>query len=380
MAVVSQACGTSSSSRGDDPSPTEQPVVEQLSPPAPPSLRAAQGATPEPSARPLYDERELCPGVKGFVVAKFRLSDQIAWTLCEDGRAGGLQVEKFLYRSQDGGSDWVLISQYVWGANALGPTPAPDIGTMPSAGAQSLAFVDELNGWLGGGSVGPSAYRTRDGGVTWEPVRSLPSDIPIGEITIAADGAITLRGHTATWVSDDAGEHWHDATNRPPDAVVDPCVTNSFVLERGLNAGTSFSLNDATQWRMCVSDRVRGDPSVSKFLFRTNDGGRSWSMLTSTVVGASAAPGRLPARGEPLHLLFQDESKGWLGLYSGDVALLRTNDGGVTWQPVDVSPSFGGVETISFSSPNDGLVRIFDGATPTVWVTTDGGDHWTRSP
>lgn len=78
-------------------------------------------------------------------------------------------------------------------------------------------FLDEMNGWTGGGSISPDVagwvHHTTDGGATWSD-RTLDTTLPIREILFVtaqdgwAAGGNIYSGAGGIYFSDDGGETW----------------------------------------------------------------------------------------------------------------------------------------------------------------------------
>ena len=108
-------------------------------------------------------------------------------------------------------------------------------------------------------------------------------------------------------------------------------------------------------------------------LLATADGGQTWAPLTDpcravrSVHFVSAALGFAVFGGTTVSL------EGGYPAAGDDGRLLRTDDGGRTWQVVPTAPA--SAQTACFSDPGDGFL-----ATPgRVWRTTDGGLAWTAT-
>ncbi len=160
-------------------------------------------------------------------------------------------------------------------------------------------------------------------------------------------------------------------------ATIDPCATSMYRSGPPWEAGVSFTLDVSTTWQTCIGGIAAG--SSAKPLFRTLDGGHSWTLVSRTTFGATPEPGvgALPSGKGASALAFQDVSDGWVGLDSPGHNLYRTRDGGLSWTPaIDDLPSAVAVMTIVFTSANEGRVETSEGA----WVTSDGGNDWTKSP
>jgi photosystem II stability/assembly factor-like uncharacterized protein len=109
------------------------------------------------------------------------------------------------------------------------------------------------------------------------------------------------------------------------------------------------------------------------YLYRTNDGGRSWRSL--------GRPATHSCGGGPTFLSFIDAKRGWMEPVSpngpgGD--LLRTGDGGRTWTRLGSglgSPSLPCLAPIAFVSRAAGWMARCG---PDVFASKDGGRHWRR--
>jgi photosystem II stability/assembly factor-like uncharacterized protein len=122
-------------------------------------------------------------------------------------------------------------------------------------------FVDESNGWVGGGEISPDvagwAYRTTDGGATWSD-RTLDSPWPIRELLFVspttgwATGGNIYSGEGGAYFSDDGGATWSpdlDSEGRE----IDACAN---VGERVWCAGYDASFDGAVYVLDLVDDAV----------------------------------------------------------------------------------------------------------------------------
>jgi photosystem II stability/assembly factor-like uncharacterized protein len=142
-----------------------------------------------------------------------------------------------------------------------------------------------------------------------------------------------------------------------------------------LHPGASFSLDARTTWQLCLGGGAAG--SIEKLLFRTTDGGATWTLIGRTTLGnppREAGVGALPNGDGVTQMLFVDATGGWMGLDSPGPNLFRSQDGGVTWTEVSALPPALPVTAIVFGDPVHGTVETPDG----IWVTRDGGTTWTR--
>ena len=159
--------------------------------------------TPPPSATRACDQRMAIDGLALIDGPSFVLDDAI-WQLCIGGAGTGTS-EKYLFRSEDGGSQWELVSQTTPGDLV----PVEGEGDLPAGHpAHVIYFVDADNGWMGLGSPGANFYRSDDGGEHWVAVQALPTAVPVTGIafTDAQNGTVTTS--EGTWTTSDGGRTW----------------------------------------------------------------------------------------------------------------------------------------------------------------------------
>lgn len=186
----------------------------------------------------------------------------------------------------------------------------------------AISFTDRLNGWLVEQATSTNIYRTRNAGELW-----------------------TLQGSLSI---------------------------------QGLNSSLSkiFFSDSLNGWA------VGGDQATEEgFIFRTSDGGKTWAQQFRRQVGFLA------------DLFFIDSLKGWVvgsgvgykyNISEGDGAILRTTDGGVTWQfqrrPIDEVFGYESVislKSIFFVNESKGWAAGSPGA---IIHTKDGGTTWMVQP
>lgn len=160
-----------------------------------------------------------------------------------------------------------------------------------------------------------------------------------------------------------------------PPPGLDPCTLLVSLEGRPLSAGPSFALDANTMWQLCLGGVAAG--SGEKYLFRTSNGGASWTLISRTTLGnptPEAGVGDLPNDNGVTQILFLDATHGWMGLNSPGVNLFRSQDGGVTWTLVPVIPPAAPVTSITFTDALHGTVVTPEG----TWTTSDGGVTWTH--
>jgi photosystem II stability/assembly factor-like uncharacterized protein len=270
--------------------------------------------------------------------------------------------------------------------------------------------------WIKWGINASELVRTTDGGRTWTDVTppaaaallSLPD--ALAPVLLARDGehawlALCCAGQTDTsagmatevFSTSDGGRTWTESELRGP--------------AYGGPASLSFTGPD-NGWLLFTMDPA--GPARFGELYRTDDGGRHWTLLAAdvpascddpslTVATTSAgwiaceppgpllvsrdggthwAPQPLPrsARGIP-------QFTGPTGFMTASPAsglyLLVTHDLGRTWRRVPLPPSIGSSPDVRFLSAADGIVKpdVSPGSpVPVAYLTVNGGRTWTAVP
>jgi photosystem II stability/assembly factor-like uncharacterized protein len=158
----------------------------------------------------------------------------------------------------------------------------------------------------------------------------------------------------------DGGRHWLDI--KLPVAQI---------------SSASFFLNADVAW--VQADDLSAPAPDAEPIYRTFNGGQSWKKLAT-----------LPTY---CQLQFLDRLHGWCSFIGGAagsavVTLFRTSDGGATWTLVshtDVDPGastpgslpFGGEKTINFTSLTVGWAPFYNaGGLTNIYGSEDGGSRW----
>jgi photosystem II stability/assembly factor-like uncharacterized protein len=226
-------------------------------------------------------------------------------------------------RTVDGGKTWRLVAETNW------PPAKSTRGAPPlTCGKDGLSFLNATTGWLTGSCTGGITFDvTTDGGVTW---KAKPLPMPDGAPYSAECGG-------------------------------GPCTLTA---PRFISPGFGY---------MALSDTsASGNRS---WLYVTRDGGQSWTIhrvpdseATLAMVTASVGFATVVA-------VAPDAS----GFVPAAQWLYRTNDGGRSWQPVaaDVQLEYATLDCVSVArcwalttSPIDSSTRLYE--------TTDGGRTWSQ--
>jgi photosystem II stability/assembly factor-like uncharacterized protein len=183
----------------------------------------------------------------------------------------------------------------------------------------------------------------------------------VGAQLLDAGAGWAMTAGRLAW-TDDGGRSWRTIT--PSGAA-------------GLDLLTAFFLDRRTGW-LAAADLPNDGSPLALTAFRTGDGGATWQR---SAMGAASVQQSEDGIG-PLNLSFVGAAHGWLRITSrlpGQGAedetgtLLRTTDGGRTWERLPDAPTPGAVR---FVSRERGWQSWIDG----LHETRDGGRTWTRVP
>lgn len=104
-----------------------------------------------------------------------------------------------------------------------------------------------------------------------------------------------------------------------------------------------------------------------KGLWRTTDGGATWSELADSMKDFKSS--------DKGYALAQN-SDGSMMYYASKYGLMRSNDHGATWSALTLLTATGSAQIYSLAvDPNDGNV-VYYGTNNTFYATTDGGSNW----
>ena len=253
-------------------------------------------------------------------------------------------------------------------ALAAGETLRPEPGSQPATGSliRSFDLVTPSDGWL---LIGQKLYWSEDSGALWRTITPpLNDDQVIATVSFLdkVQGRVVLvdAGEPMTYLlgrTSDGGQQWQvEALNLF--APGEPAV-NAETIEQ-------FWLDAKTGW--LVIRRSTSSNFSLGFLFRTDDGGDTWTRLTT--------PAAQP-------VVFRDRNHGWTLGHPSTGALFRTHDGGLTWvvQPLlagqDGQTHIARAYLPHFAADLTGallpvLVDTTSGQHTEWLISMDGGDQW----
>jgi photosystem II stability/assembly factor-like uncharacterized protein len=260
------------------------------------------------------------------------------------------------------------------GISSSGNARTDDVGRPTDLTAQTqtadelrdFGLVSGADGWI---LTGSHLYWKTDQKADWDDITpALPASATIHAVEFLdseagwvlwadtqADGGLVLElAHTA-----DRGITWNSR-------VIQTLAPDD--LDANVERASMDWLDENTGW---VSIKQKTGVNFSAgMLFRTRDGGQTWTRLSLPV-------------GEPVH--FVDSRVGWIaGGPAGD-QLYKTLDGGETWEKQSVPGSLAGERNYSlyppvFDSPENGLLALVARSDEDfqleIYTTRDGGQNW----
>jgi photosystem II stability/assembly factor-like uncharacterized protein len=263
-----------------------------------------------------------------------------------------------LYQTSDGGATWTL--KY---AN----DPSQPNNTLPFGGLKyGMMFRDTSTGWVGGYVPSPGTiylYKTTNGGASWaQQSLALPAGYASADITTTAptffgtNDAVLPVWMTAgigmrdlfIYVTHDGGATW----------------TVSSAFARNADFVDFPSLRDAFSW------------DQANVFHLTNDAGNTWRQVTPNVRFSDLAY-------QILDMNFISTSTGWfaIGLEDRSTLLYRTADGGTTWSlvsgnapPTAPPPQLPEltIEQMHIELQNTGCLTPGDSMGVRVWIKNNG--------
>jgi photosystem II stability/assembly factor-like uncharacterized protein len=278
-------------------------------------------------------------------------------------------TESGFFRSRDGGHTWRMLRLGVNG-QAIAVDPAQSTHLLASASRGILISTDSGRTWS---RAAGSAVVTKAAGRHGSPVTAIAFDPHHpGTVFAAAWGAGVIR-------STDRGRTWHTTARRPAwissvggTVAVDP--QGSAILYGSTNGALIRSTDGGSSWKWIFLPRVGAilavlavDPSDPQTLYasigddssrlqrprlaRSVDGGRHWRFFKLGVDGIDANALVIDPRNPSI-------------MFAGTPfqGVLRTNDGGATWQPFNPGLVARAISTLNLDRTGSTLYAGTDGA------------------
>jgi photosystem II stability/assembly factor-like uncharacterized protein len=232
---------------------------------------------------------------------------------------------------------------------------------------RGVSAVSESVAWASG--AGSTVLRTVDGGTTWQKLKVTDDALDFRDIdAVDAQTAYALgTGNgpaSRIYKTTDAGKSWQlQFKNEDEKAFFD-----------------AMTFWDATHG-IVFGDSV----DLKLYVLITADGGRTWSRVpNANLPAAQGNEGAFAASGT--NIAVNGKSHAWIGTGAAAKSrVLRTSDGGRTWQVADTPLASGpsaGIFSVAFRDAKHGVVfggdyRKEQEAVNNMALTSDGGVTWT---
>ena len=289
------------------------------------------------------------------------------------------------------GNQWTTNSGVIVRSTDDGAT-WDSVFAVPNVTLKAISAGSSTNAIISGNSYsGGVLYYTNDGGDTWK--KGDDSTDNIYSIThISADSAYAVGARGLILLTTDGGEHWTQISDDDPGFsgiyFSSPSVgyavslsgssSNILSVYKTIDAGdnwnityvdSSFSPAYAFLNSLFFIDNMTGFIAGSKFI-KTTDGGGTWNTVNSGVASSDTTYPD-PAFQD---VYFVNHSLGFAIFrdYSTGDGVIKTTDGGTTWNPVNINNDKNDKRFIYFADENLGFVSGYS----TLYRTTDGGDTW----
>ena len=279
-------------------------------------------------------------------------------------------------------------------ASPATPAPASPVTPIPSATETAVLpalpavvspalvridFQDDNNGW--GIAVNANGYvlRSLDGGSSWL------NATPPGIARIGLSANLTVLDTNTAWVLVPGTDFFSGTLYRTSDGGMtwsSNSVPFGGALMQFLDNNHGFALADR--------GTVAGSEAVE--LFQTTNGGASWTSIFHDNPGQGGASGSLPLAGIKNGMTFIDNQTGWVTgsiPQDGQVYLYVTRDGGISWSQQSVAlPAVYQVYQYLVQAPvffgkNAFLpltIYLPDRTVQTFYTSQDGGASWMGDP
>jgi photosystem II stability/assembly factor-like uncharacterized protein len=244
-----------------------------------------------------------------------------------------------LYHTVDGGARWSILA-------------------VPSQDALQVTFSDLRDGWVLAHSratpasyLGTHLYATSDAGSSWKRLPDPPSDLSSIAFRGAVEGWAGARGpgSPGIYTSQDAGDTWkkHELPT-PPGYLPDNLYSTYLQLLPAVGAAVTISYNTAN------------------YKLTSFDKGGSWAYTTPPMPAPT---------GTDLSYGYQDSSHWWA---VGGGVLYKSSDGGQSWTRItDTMPA--GLNLLQILDSRNAWAQFNDPTGVGLTDTSDGGLHWTSA-
>lgn len=313
-------------------------------------------------------------GQTAGLMGHFFLNDQTAWVLM--GSSLDAHTNISVMRTTDGGQHWMTLQM------------PPEV--------DNITFLDQQHGWawatgpLAGVQATRTLYKTINGGATWMSLGTLsttrafddptPGPLPLGDgfgltfLTPQRGWAIVYQSQVSQrdflYLTRDGGVTWQ--LQQLPQPATGPIPGIQTTLQGGAQSGAFASMRapqffTSQHGLLSIVSQISAQKPREVYLYETNDGGQSWSLLGTNIEGTGTSQAFVL---DTIHLLLVDKQTITVyGLVQGQ------------WQEQGTSHIVG-VMFLSFVNSQLGWAYAVQQSgnqlMSTLYTTGDGGKSWQK--
>ena len=269
----------------------------------------------------------------------------------------------------------------------LPPTQFPDTPVASEINAPlietpallTIHFLNELDGW---GVTETQIVRTNDGGVTWYNVT--PPDVTETGFGVS----LSVLDNEHVWMQKPEFENYPNSGFLY--RTLDGGITWTSVKVPFSGGSLSF-LDDKNGW--AFADLGAGAGSEAVAVYQTTDAGETWNQTYINDPNNANASDSLPLGGIKSGLTPLNMQTAWVSgvVYSdGTVYLYRTDDGGANWSqvtslslPPEAQTTQVSFEPVQFVTAQNAFVAVHipsDQSQMAVYISNDAGNTWSLTP
>jgi photosystem II stability/assembly factor-like uncharacterized protein len=286
-------------------------------------------------------------------------------------------------------SAFMLSATTAWAQGFRRPEPLPPqdpmrfefVGSADGGRISSVAGVEGASETYYAGAASGGVWKTTDGGKTWLPMFDKEPVQSIGALAVAPSDSMTVWAGTGeAWAIRDAdimGDGVHKSTDGGK------TWTHMGLAQTGRISQIIIDPKDANTVFVCALGRTTG-PQQERGVYRTKDGGATWQRVLFVDPNTGCSGMSMDAK-DPNTLFagtWQVVMHTWVELSGGPGGRIYvSHDGGDHWTQVKASglpkPPVGKVDVaVAPTDPNRVYALIQTDDQGSVWRSDDGGKTW----